>query len=50
MKNWVWRWPPELLFPPPEEELFLDMLKMVCMLERRRIKAGPEEPTDERRG
>jgi hypothetical protein len=55
MKNVDWRGAEEEEepFPPEEEELFLlrsVMLKMVCMLEGRRNKAGPEEPTDERRG
>jgi hypothetical protein len=53
MKNWDWRAvPEELPFPDEvEAELFLPlMLKMVCMLEGRRNKVGPEERTDERRG
>lgn len=51
MKNWDWREEEEPPFAPEEEVLlFFDMSKMVCMLEGRRNKVGPEEPADERRG
>jgi hypothetical protein len=55
MKNVDWRGAEEEEepFPPAEEELFLllrsVMLKIVCMLEGRGNKVGPEEQTGERR-
>jgi hypothetical protein len=54
MKNVDWRAAEEEEpFPPKEEEIFLPrsvILKIVYILEGRRNKVSPEEPTDGRRG
>jgi hypothetical protein len=50
MKNWDWRPAPAPPFAVEEEEFFLlrsVMMSMVCRLEGRRNKVGPEKPTDE---